>query len=326
MKKTHAIVIIILLSSVFTPRASGTPPLQAFIKVFRDGWTKIIEKYNVTQNYFLLHLPPHTEIVAVLLNNKPIEYGFNNSIIYIELNQPAKKANLTIIYYTPEYTKKIGTIWILSLNYTSTQITVQLPENTTIAGLNKIPQQITFKNKNIVLVFSQGPIQIKYILAPLIHEQKQAITNASTSESTAQNKTTQPSKTNQNQKTNNQTQNKPVQPSTSTSPTPPKTGIDASKNGGFYTNIAIAAAITAFLILTYLYLREKRKQIYVRLSEGEAEILSILKDLGGKALQSDVIRLSGLPKTTAWRYIKKLEEKRLIKIKRQNKENLLILK
>ena len=63
--------------------------------------------------------------------------------------------------------------------------------------------------------------------------------------------------------------------------------------------LAIIAAVAIAMILFQAY----RASRYSKVTEEEAEIVTLLKRIGGWAYQSDIVRLTGLPKATAWRYI-----------------------
>lgn len=75
-----------------------------------------------------------------------------------------------------------------------------------------------------------------------------------------------------------------------------------------------------------LFYRSRKVGSYIRISEQEADIIDILRKLGGKAYQSDIAKLAGLPRTTAWRYVRRLEERGLVRVVKRNRENLVILK
>ena len=54
-------------------------------------------------------------------------------------------------------------------------------------------------------------------------------------------------------------------------------------------------------------------------------ILRKLREHGGSMLQSQLLRETGLPKTTLWRHVQKLERMGLIRIVKEGRSNRLIL-
>ncbi len=65
------------------------------------------------------------------------------------------------------------------------------------------------------------------------------------------------------------------------------------------------------------------EQIY--LDQTDREIIRRLKMKGGSALQSELVRELGIPKTTLWRHIKKLEKLGFIRIVKEGRTNRLYI-
>ncbi len=61
------------------------------------------------------------------------------------------------------------------------------------------------------------------------------------------------------------------------------------------------------------------------LSEVEKKIIEILKDRGGSVLQSELYKILGIPRTTLWRAVRRLEEKGLVRIEKVNRLNKIVL-
>ncbi|MDK2983308.1 MAG: hypothetical protein PWP19_786 [Thermococcaceae archaeon] len=57
------------------------------------------------------------------------------------------------------------------------------------------------------------------------------------------------------------------------------------------------------------------------LSRDEMRVLLYLYDRGGKAPQAEMKKMLNIPKTTAWRMFKRLEERGLIRIYKKRREN-----
>ena len=61
------------------------------------------------------------------------------------------------------------------------------------------------------------------------------------------------------------------------------------------------------------------------LDDTDRLILGAIDEHGGSMLQSELLRETGLPKTTLWRHVRKLERLGYIKIVREGRANRLIL-
>lgn len=87
--------------------------------------------------------------------------------------------------------------------------------------------------------------------------------------------------------------------------------------------LAALAAIAALAAL--LYLKRSRAQSsggQARpLTEVDRLILEALEEAGGEALQSELQRATGLPKTTLWRRLRRLEGEGYVEVRREGKVN-----
>lgn len=137
---------------------------------------------------------------------------------------------------------------------------------------------------------------------------------------------------------------------TATPPTEtPSTGADADGGGdGSPFSLSIEAgtallvlAIAVGVIIALLYFKQSRRRgeeqggyrqesnmpiDIVDLDSTDKMILDVLRDMGGEASQPELLRETGLPKSTLWRRLKKLESMGYLEIERKGKTNLVRLK
>lgn len=76
---------------------------------------------------------------------------------------------------------------------------------------------------------------------------------------------------------------------------------------------------SALAILVTLHIVRKRAKVLAILSEEEREIINIVRNRGGKVYFREIIDVLGLPKTTVWRKVKKLEELGLVRVRRTSR-------
>lgn len=88
-----------------------------------------------------------------------------------------------------------------------------------------------------------------------------------------------------------------------------------------YMSVAAVVIVVMFL---YWYAKRKKKELPIDRSI-DAQILEFIKKKGGAAKESEIREALILPKTSAWRAIKRLERQGLVRVEKKGKENLVIL-
>ncbi len=96
--------------------------------------------------------------------------------------------------------------------------------------------------------------------------------------------------------------------------------------------------ILSIVITIVLILRRRRKikninnesrsvsvEVVDNLSDLERKIINILVERGGEIYQSELYRLLKIPRTTLWRYIRRLEDRGIVRIKKVNRLNKIVL-
>ncbi len=88
---------------------------------------------------------------------------------------------------------------------------------------------------------------------------------------------------------------------------------------------AVPGVIIVIVGLVYaLYTKNKKRESAVERSM-DAQILEFIKKKGGTAKESEIRESLILPKTSAWRAIKRLERQGLVRVEKRGKENYVIL-
>jgi uncharacterized membrane protein len=133
------------------------------LNVYRDGLVHVTQAATMNETYpsisFRL-LSPSIENVLVLDENQTLlEYQIDGSNITL-YSLGAKKVLLE--YDTLLLTEKDAGVWTLILNV-SYDLTVYLPEKSTIVHLNKIPSSIDTKDEKISLTLFPGEWEISYV-------------------------------------------------------------------------------------------------------------------------------------------------------------------
>jgi len=108
---------------------------------------------------------------------------------------------------------------------------------------------------------------------------------------------------------------------------PPQTGlINFMDILPIITVLIGGGGLIIFLILRMRRRTEAEEVIEELIDETDKAILDTLKERGGELYQSEIMRILGIPKTTLWRHLRRLEILGYIMIKKEYKRNRVILK
>lgn len=293
------LVVSILLLFVFSPLTLAQYTVENIeLAVYEDGYVKVTQIITPDEYTVVVDVPLIGGNAKGLMvrdeNNEPLLYKLNSSILSIYFENVT---SIIVTYYTPDLTSKDGPLW--SINLTSeVPVTIDFPENAVIVGLNSVPLKID-KNK---LVMPPGNISVSYV----IERNPSSATLGTEVESNP--------------------------------PSPPQQGVQQETNTKwlFYAIPILAILIAGGYLLIKkqpsesstssfslpLNREEFQKKIEeMDLSRDEMRVLLYLYDRGGKAPQAEMKKMLNIPKTTAWRMFKRLEEKGLVKIYKKKREN-----
>lgn len=293
------LVVSILLLFVFSPLTLAQYTVENIeLAVYEDGYVKVTQIITPDEYTVVVDVPLIGGNAKGLMvrdeNNEPLLYKLNNSILSIYFENVT---NILVTYYTPDLTSKDGPLW--SINLTSeVPVTIDFPENAVIVGLNSVPLKID-KNK---LIMPPGNISVSYV----IERNPSSATLGTEVESNP--------------------------------PSPPQQGVQQETNTKwlFYAIPILAILIAGGYLLIKKQLSEsstskfslpltreefQKKIEGMDLSRDEMRVLLYLYDRGGKAPQAEMKKMLNIPKTTAWRMFKRLEERGLIRIYKKRREN-----
>jgi len=106
--------------------------------------------------------------------------------------------------------------------------------------------------------------------------------------------------------------------------------------GLFYSNLNIIIPIILLSIISsiYLYKKYRRRKVIDKmfkdfeksLDETDILILNTLRQHNGVMFQGDLLKITGIPKTTLWRHINRLEKNGYINIKYVGKKRMVFLR
>ena len=264
-------LVALLLVLVATPAFAQ----QAQIKVFRDGYVKIVQVYQAVENEPMeVELYGKPELITVYDEfEEPIYYVLeNDTLIFF----PLKNGTVTVTYYTYSLTKKVDVFWTFTINLTGRAV-ITLPSNASIVYINRLPERVSLADHSLEMIVKEGLFNVTYIL-----EVPEKVAEG---------------------------------------------GQQAEGQEGFDPIYIVGIAIIAIILLVAIFMMKKGSKKEIRsLREEDRAIIEYLKKRGGEAYESEIHRDLLIPRTSAWRAIKRLERLGLVKIEKEGGRNKVVLK
>jgi len=295
MKSTNSpyrlLALALLLCLFLTPLTSFA--LESYsvesteVVVFRDGLAQVRQVVNVNETLVSISLLLLSRSVGSVL---ALDQG-RVPLSYETMSQNISVVTLgatrvTLEYVTSDLTKKDSRVWTFKV-VMPYQATVALPDRAEIIYLSDLPSSIIAKDNKTVLTVSPGLWEVSYVL-PLILPPP----------------TVSPSPT----------------PSPTSTPTPP-VGM------GFpigYIALAMAGAILGILGLV-IFMRRGVDTAGSELRPEDKEVLQYLAERGGKVLESELRQKLLLPRTSAWRQVRRLERMGYVRVTKEGMQNTVEL-
>nr|WP_240922573.1 MarR family transcriptional regulator [Thermococcus sp. 9N3] len=255
-------------------------------------------------------------------NGNPLLFEKNGSVLTVYVLNSTTK--ITVTYFTASLTSKEGKVWNLTYSFPY-PVTIKLPPGAVVVDLSDVPLKIT----SDTITMPPGNQSVSYIL-PL-----PTTTTSPPSTTTTSTTTTPISNTQSTTSSTVSTASTSTSPATipeSTSPQEPGTSA-ASGGRDLFPILGILAVIGIPAVAYWAKKRGnpgnlplsreefKEKLEAMGLTDEEINALLYVYDQGGRAKQADVRKALGIPKTTAWRMFKRLEEKGLVRVYKRGKEN-----
>jgi len=307
--------IFLLAVLLLAPHAAAQSLKSVEVSVYASGYVRVTEVV-VPPNYSVaVEVPLLSENVTGLSvldeNGKPLLFEKNGSVLTVYVLNSTTR--ITVTYFTASLTSKKGTVWNLSYSFPY-PVTIELPPGAVVVDLSDVPLTITSNS----ITMPPGNQSVSYVLPPPTTSTASS-TQTRTAPTTSSTSSASPSAI-------SKTSSPAVTPSASTTP--------ASSGGrnmlpllGLLAVVGIPAVAywvrnrrhSAGLPISKDELKEKLEAM--GLTDEEIEALLYVYDQGGKARQADVRKALGIPKTTAWRMFRRLEEKGLVRVYKRGKEN-----
>ncbi len=291
--------LLVLSTGLQVPAlASGTdnPVISESLSltVYLDGFVLIEHELGVNQSYPTVNVTllggARENMLVLDGHGLPLDYSTTgNYAIVNSLGADAVK----ISYITQELTSKMGQAWTLTTE-TWLNTTIILPKSATVLSLSAVPEQIESSNGQVTLIMPPGRIEITY----------------------AAEHTNLPEQTN--------------------------------TSGTSWQLILIAAAsllIPSFAVAIWISRRRKPGETAVSaqtaqttvdiekllarekdLRPDELKVVHFLAEKNGTAFEAELYDKLGLPRTSTWRLLKRLEGMEIVDIRKSRRQNIVSIR
>jgi uncharacterized membrane protein len=373
-------ILFLFLTSVVTAEDESEFQVESTdLQIYRDGLVRVTQTLSVNETVPAVTLP--------LLNS-----SVDNFIVLDEnqtvLDYEVDGTNLTVFtlgatsvslqYDTDSLTRKDAEVWTFLVD-TPYNITVQLPEESTLVYLSGNPIAIESEGNQLVLSLFPDQWEISYIfpLTPPADFQISDLEVTPSEVEAGEEVTVSVKVTNVGgqtgsyalqlliNQTTEETETVTLEEGASTTTefkiikqTPGTYNIEidglvdkftvraTSSNGGTSPNgdsssnmfpieylAAALVAVAAIIFAVFLLFRrrsynvEKIFKTHPRLNSEEKDVINFLAENEGKAFESQIReRFPGIPRTSLWRLVKRLEKLEIIRVKKVGLENQVELK
>lgn len=274
---------VVLLSAA--PMSSAFSSESLSLRVYSDGYVHVTQVLSVDQKATSVQVPilspAVTSLVATDQNGSPLSYGFAPGGANVTVYTVGATA-VTVRYDTNGLTSKNGTVW--TLRFTARyNSTVILPQLSTLTSVSGTPYSINETNMSPEVSISPGTWRISY-----------GVSLGSITANT-------------------------------TATTPAGGGSQGGSGGPPALELEEAGALLAALVaggIPFWWWRSRRiGPLGGDLRPDDVQVLNFIQEKGGRVLEPEIRTRFALPKTSAWRQIKRLERLGYVKVTKIGSQN-----
>jgi len=278
---------------LFTPMVQAAPttyqPKRLTATIYADGYVWI--EYEVEANPLLPSI--NLTLFGERFEDLIVSSG-NGLLLDYNLTQDGLEVNtlgltdIKIAYFTQDLTSKSGRLWTFAID-APVDITVKLPQELTVVGLNKVPLSINSEGEILAIVFEGGVLTLNYIVTPT----------------------------------------KPVTTQWWGWLSYVGLAAGVVLVGGVVGWITLRKrrrAAESYVKKKRVIDVEKLLASKPDLRPDDKEVLRFLAEAGGEAFEAELRSRFNLPKTSMWRMVRRLQRERLVGVKKVGGQNLVYIR
>jgi uncharacterized membrane protein len=311
MRGRTAILASAVLLILALQQAGAQPATSSVgLSVFDDGTVAVTQVLVVPANDTSVSL----QLLSSLIAN-PVATDQNGSSLYFQISgdnvtlYTIGATGVTLAYDTAALTSKEGTVWTLAF-HAFYNTTVTLPQGSTLTSVSGTPNSIGTAGGSPVVAVSVGDWVIEYGV-PIEVASTSSSSTSSIGNTVA---STKPSSSSSAASSSSST-------SGSSSSSASRTGQGGIGTAAYVAAVALVVALAALLL--FLGNRRGRKvdPNNTELRPDDIKVIEFISEKGGKVLEPEIRMRFALPKTSAWRQIKRLERLGYVKVTKIGSQN-----
>ena len=291
-----ALLTATLALLLFTPSAQAAPstyePKRLTAIIYADGHVWV--EYEVEANSLLpsinltLFGKKFEELIVTSGDGLILDYNFTQNGLEVDT---LGLTDIKISYFTQDLTNKTGRLWTFTID-APVNITVKLPRELTVVGLNKVPLSISSEGGTLTILFEGGLLTLNYIVTP--------------------------------------TKLTPTQISEVGLGWLGYAALVAGVVfvGGVVTWFSLKRRPAAKLYVKEKRVIDVEKILASKpdLRADDKEVLRFLAEAGGEAFEAELRSHFNLPKTSMWRMVRRLQREGLVGVKKVGGQNLVYIR
>ncbi|MBI4257973.1 MAG: helix-turn-helix domain-containing protein [Thaumarchaeota archaeon] len=349
-------ILLILLMQANAQAASTYSAESLLFRSYADGRIDVIYEVTVDTSLATVEIPLFGSLYEnlLILNEQglPLDYSTTTDGVRVD---SLGSWRLRITYSISDLTSKLGRVWTIAVT-SPIEFTIVLPQDSTIVGLSASPTSISSIDGRHVITLPLGSQEVSYMIGVvgtreqaqiLIEEAADVIRQASSegvqvAEAEAMLERAKQEFENQRYaeaeliaREAKQLVEKTQPPPLHTSPTDPLAFVSTQP----WSIPAILIGIVAVVLALRIRKRNKQgvevtktfRQInldkilaaHTDLRVDDREALEFIAQAGGEVLETELREKFKLPRSTAWRMIKRLQRQGLVEIRKIGGQNLI---
>jgi uncharacterized membrane protein len=322
------VVLVVVQQAVAQPSTSSVE-----LRVYDDGTVAVTQVLSVPSNDTSVSV----QLLSSLIAN-PVVTDQNGSSLYFQITgenvtvYTIGATGVTLAYDTAALTSKQGTVWTLAFQALY-NTTVTLPDGSTLTSVSGTPNSIGTADGSPVVVVSKGDWTMDYGVPVQVVSSSTSSASSTSTGATVTSTTTSSTSSTSSISSISSAASPSLAVSTYTtlgtsSGSTGRTGQGQSPTSGSSgTAVYLAVAVIVVLVVAgLLLLVRQRRGVPLdpknsELRPDDIKVIEFISEKGGKVLEPEIRMRFALPKTSAWRQIKRLERLGYVKVTKIGSQN-----
>jgi uncharacterized membrane protein len=318
-RRCAALLVALFILALASSAANAQPSSSSVtLSVFGDGTVAVSQTVSTSTNDTSINLQLLSPVIA-----NPVAFDQSGSSLYFQITgsnitvYTIGATGVTVQYDTAALTSKQGTVWTLAfLAYYNT--TVVLPQQSILTSVSGTPDSLSTSNGSPVVVVPPGSWELNYGLP--ISIVSTTVTSSTAAPPPGSTSSTASSSSSSSVGASSTTSNS----SGFVHPPPPPLGSTSPSPSYVQPAEVLVIALIVAAVVTSVLLKRRRAPPDLQASQlrpDDIKVVEFIAERGGKVLEPEIRTRFALPKTSAWRQIKRLERLGYVKVTKVGSQN-----